>query len=121
MAHIVFVEIAADSPERALRFYSDVFGWSSYRSPLGKKEYWELQTSDDDRQINVGLHRREGNEGHVVTIGVDSIDETLARVTAAGGTIAVPKQIVAGIGAIAYCTDTEGTMFGLWCNLDDEE
>jgi hypothetical protein len=33
------------------------------------------------------------------------------KIEAAGGTVAVPKVAVPGIGWLAYCTDTEGNTF----------
>ena len=46
-------------------------------------------------------------------ISVDSIDDALAKVTAAGGTIALPKtEIGQGMGFIAAFKDTEGNILG---------
>ena len=47
------------------------------------------------------------------TIGVPSVDEFLAKATAAGGSIAMPKMAIPGVGYIAYCKDPEGNTFGI--------
>ena len=47
------------------------------------------------------------------TVEVDDLDRYLAEATAAGGTIAVAKLAVKGVGWLAYCRDTEGNIFGL--------
>jgi predicted enzyme related to lactoylglutathione lyase len=46
-------------------------------------------------------------------VEVEDLDGYLARATAAGGSIALPKLAVAGVGWLAYCRDTEGNIFGL--------
>ena len=50
----------------------------------------------------------------VLTVGVDSIDESLKKVEAEGGTIVRPKTAVPGMGAFAYFKDTEGNVLGVW-------
>jgi len=47
------------------------------------------------------------------TIDVASVDEAVANVAKHGGKNVVPKMPVPGIGYLAYCTDTEGNVFGL--------
>jgi len=45
------------------------------------------------------------------TIG-DSIDDYAEKVAAAGGTVALPKSIIVGVGALMFFRDTEGNVFG---------
>jgi hypothetical protein len=49
----------------------------------------------------------------VNTIGVDLIEDAVAKVEAAGGKIVVPRMAIPKIGWLAYCTDTEGNIFGI--------
>ncbi|NTV52312.1 MAG: VOC family protein, partial [Candidatus Firestonebacteria bacterium] len=63
--------------------------------------------------INGGLFPREALvPAPVVVIGVDSIDETIKRVTAAGGKVIMPKQPIPN-GAYARIADSEGNIIGL--------
>jgi predicted enzyme related to lactoylglutathione lyase len=41
------------------------------------------------------------------------VDETLETVEKNGGTIALPKMAIPGVGWLAYCKDTDGNMFGI--------
>ena len=50
---------------------------------------------------------------YVCTVGVPSLDESLKRALAGGGTLAVPKMPIPGVGWLAYCKDTEGNIFGV--------
>ena len=56
--------------------------------------------------------KREG--GTVNSIEVGSVDDFVAKTTSAGGSIAVPKMEIPGVGFIAYCKDPDGNMFGLF-------
>jgi predicted enzyme related to lactoylglutathione lyase len=47
------------------------------------------------------------------TVGVKSVDETLAKALALGGVTAAQKVALPGVGWLAYAKDTEGNIFGL--------
>jgi predicted enzyme related to lactoylglutathione lyase len=49
----------------------------------------------------------------LVTAEVASVDEVLRRITAAGGSIVVPKQAIPGIGWQAHFRDPEGNVIGI--------
>ncbi|MFL5341735.1 MAG: VOC family protein, partial [Gemmataceae bacterium] len=69
--------------------------------------------------INGGMVRRQGViDGqaviaYVCTIDVPNVDEYLGKATSGGGTVALPKMAVQGVGWLAYAKDTEGNIFGL--------
>ncbi len=50
----------------------------------------------------------------VITIGVDSIDDSLKKVEAGGGSTITPRTPIPNMGAFAYFRDTEGNVIGLW-------
>ncbi|MDX1435654.1 MAG: VOC family protein [Anaerolineales bacterium] len=114
MTRVVQFEIAADEPERAIAFYSSVFGWRFERWD-GPIEYWLITTnSPESLGITGGLVRRRGPMlAPENTIGVDEIDEAVNRVQTCGGKILRPKAAIDGIGWIAYCQDTEGNSFSV--------
>lgn len=47
MPRVVHFEISADEPERAVKFYTDVFGWDVKRWG-GPKDYWLITTGASD-------------------------------------------------------------------------
>ena len=49
----------------------------------------------------------------VCTVDVPNVDEYFAKALAAGGSAAVPKMPVPGIGWLAYVKDTEGNIVGM--------
>jgi predicted enzyme related to lactoylglutathione lyase len=122
MPRVVHFEIYADQPDRAVSFYSQVFGWQNQKW-AGPQDYWLLTTGDDKQPgINGGLLKRRfpepGTDGPIPTtvnsIEVASVDEFSARVADCGGTVVVPKMAIPGVGYVAYCQDTEGNLFGLF-------
>lgn len=114
MPRVVHFEITADNPERAAQFYTKVFGWKIDKWG-GPMEYWLATTGQDEPGIDGGImSRSEGFGPTTNTIGVDSIEDFVAKVKAAGGQLAVPKSAVPSMGWVAYCTDSEGNLFGLF-------
>jgi hypothetical protein len=76
----------------------------------------------DDKQqpteagaINGGLMSRTSDTPvPVITIGVDSIDDSLKKVEAEGGSTITPRTPIPEMGAFAYFKDSEGNVMGLW-------
>jgi predicted enzyme related to lactoylglutathione lyase len=117
MPRPVHFEIPADDPEKAIGFYSTVFGWkfSKWDGPM---EYWTISTGQaPEPGIDGGLmRRRDPNQPCVNTTGVENIDHTIEVVQSAGGLLVVPKMPIPGIGWLAYCKDPEGYIFGVMQN-----
>lgn len=114
MPRVVHFEFAADQPERAASFYRDVFGWGS-NNWGGPMEYWLVKTgTQPEPGIDGGILRyQDGMPRTINTIGVDSVDDYLQKITSKGGRIAKPKMAIPGVGYQAYCLDTEGNVFGI--------
>ena len=119
MPRVVHFEIHAEEPERAMRFYSSLFGWE-FTKWDGPQDYWEIKTGASERPgIDGGLvHRRGAVDGQAViafvcTIDVRVIDESVESIVACGGTVVADKMPVPGVGWLAYGKDTEGNIFGV--------
>lgn len=114
MKRVVHFELAADKPDRAVKFYEDVFGWNiqKWEGPI---DYWLIDTGEKNEPgINGAIkHRVDPRQMTVNTIDVPSIDEFLKKIEEAGGKIIVPKTEIPGVGFHAYCEDTEGNIFGI--------
>ena len=121
MGRVIHFEIHAQDPERAVRFYREVFGWDINKW-AGPVDYWLIKTgSASEPGIDGGLLRRQGPNpadgqavnAYVCTVQVHSVDDYLERITGAGGVIALPKMAVPGVGWLAYSKDPEGNIFGI--------
>ncbi len=124
MDPIVHFEIPADDMTRANKFYSGVFGWKfqDWTMPDGTVHVG-IHTTEIDEQtrqpkkpgaINGMLVKRENNPAPVVTAHVASIDDTVEKIVAAGGSMKGEKIVVPAMGAYCYVSDTEGNVIGLW-------
>lgn len=114
MPRVVHFEIPADNPERAVKFYQDVFGWQ-FQKWEGPMEYWMVTTGAEGQPgINGGLLRRQQPaQGTVNTVDVESVDAAVASVEKSGGKVALPKTAIPGVGYLAYGVDPEGNIFGM--------
>ncbi len=107
-------EIPVDDPDRAEKFYSNVFGWTFNRYPGAPQYYGMATTGDSQPGINGALLQRGESSRTTLTMTVDSIEDTAASVVAAGGKIIQEKAAVPTMGWFATCEDTEGNKIGLW-------
>jgi predicted enzyme related to lactoylglutathione lyase len=116
MPRPVHFEIPVDDGTRAMKFYTDLFGWKFEKFPGGEQDYWLVSTGDKSEPgIDGGFTMRsEMFQGTVNTIGVDSVDAFIKKVEKAGGKIASGAQEIPGVGRFAYCIDTEGNAFGIF-------
>jgi predicted enzyme related to lactoylglutathione lyase len=114
MSRVIHFEINADEPERAVQFYTNVFGWKINRWD-GPEDYWLVTTGESSEPgIDGAIQTRTNpNMATVNTIGVDSLDQALANVQTNGGVIVQPKTVVPGVGYWAMCLDSEGNPFGM--------
>ena len=113
MPRVIHFEINVDNPERASKFYADTFGWKfqKWGGPRILAGYHRggFAARNQRRHDEASASRR----GTVNTIGVASVDESIAAVTKNGGKVVMPKTAIPTIGWFAYCTDTEGNTFGV--------
>jgi len=116
----IHFEIHAENTDRAIAFYSKLFGWTF--SQWHGQPYWLVKTGEEGTPgINGGLLPRQGTapaamaavSAYVCTTGVENLDAMLTKAVAAGGVVAVPKMPIPTMGWLAYCKDTEGNLFGM--------
>jgi predicted enzyme related to lactoylglutathione lyase len=120
---IVHFEIPADNPERATKFYRELFGWDIQKfESEGGPEYWLISTVPRDAKgqptrpgVNGGLMRRQHPTHPPVNyVGVESVDEYVRKAKRLGAEEYMPKTPVKGMGWFAYLKDTEGNVFAIW-------
>ena len=121
MARVGHFEIHADDPQRAINFYQNVFGWQ-FNKWDGPQEYWLIKTGESDQPgIDGGLLKRMGPpptdgqavNAYVCTVLSSGLDADVTQSLSNGGSIAVPKMAIPGMGWLAYVKDTEGNIFGV--------
>ena len=120
---VVHFEVPYEHGDRAQSFYGDVFGWQVRSMP--EREYDIVSTGPVTDQgmpsepgyVGGGMTQRGDIVSRpVITIQVDDVNDTLARVRSSGGSAVGEPIPVGDMGVAAYFQDSEGNLMGLWQN-----
>ena len=115
MGRVSHFEITADDPDRAAEFYRKAFGWEF--TDWGGPFKYLLATTGPTDQVGINgaiMARNDRKQAVINTISVDSWEEGARAVAEAGGKVLMAKDAVPGQGYFAYCSDTEGNVFGIF-------
>jgi predicted enzyme related to lactoylglutathione lyase len=120
---VVHFEIPADNPERATKFYRELFGWEieKFASDAGP-EYWLMHTVPVNAEgrparpgVNGGVMRRMApGQAPVNYISVEQVDDFVRKAERLGAKVLMAKTPVPGMGWFAQLHDTEGNVFAVW-------
>ena len=118
MNNVAYFEIQADDCKRAVKFYSEAFGWKCTEQPGLPVEYWRIETDG----IRGGILKRpvappgpmHGTNAYVCSIMVESFDKTAEKLMSLGAQVAMEKFAVPGVCWQGYFLDTEGNTFGIF-------
>lgn len=115
MAKVVHFEINSENPEKAVKFYEDVFGWKA-KGFGGVGDYWMVTTGDEKEPgIDGGIQRKKDPKATTyIAINVPSVDDFSKRIEEHGGKIVNPKMPIPGVGYAAYFTDLDGNVVGIF-------
>jgi len=115
--HIYF-EIQADDTQRAIHFYSQVFGWRFSQVNGAPVPYWRIETGGS---LGGLLQRpvpapspKSGTNAFVCSVEVDDFDAVQKKIVQQSGVVALPKFAVPGTCWQGYFSDTEGNTFGIF-------
>ena len=113
------IELPADDPDRAKRFYSEAFGWTFGEPIPGFEGYHLFTTPVGEEGMGGAIGKRGESAPQAVRtyVHVDSIDATLEKISHIGGSVVEPKADVPGQGWYAVFRDTEGNELALWESL----
>jgi predicted enzyme related to lactoylglutathione lyase len=114
VSRVVHFEIPTSDPEKAIAFYTKVFGWKIEKWD-GPVNYWLITTGEENEPgINGGLaEKTETMQVTTNTISVPSYEDAVKKVAEAGGKVLMPRMTVPGVGYMTYCKDPEGNVFGI--------
>lgn len=118
MSKFVHYELNTSDPEAAKKFYATVFGWEYEDMPMPDGVY--TMVSNKDGPIG-GIQKNSMPGAPSAWLNyaeVESIADTCAATTAAGGSIVVPETDIPGMGAFAILADTTGASFAVWVSAN---
>lgn len=112
MPRVIHFEIPAEDPERAIKFYKDVFGWEIEKWEHG--DYWLVSTGPEDEPgINGAIMPKESGNMVRETISVNSFNEFAEKIDGQGGKMLTDKMPIPDMGFTGLFQDTEGNVMGI--------
>ena len=113
---ITHFEVYGEEPEALSNFYREVLGWQLEQMP--GLNYWRIQTNaaEGSPALHGGLTHRAIPDLNcwMLFVNVPSLDETMARVEALGGSIVRPKTAVPRTAWVTIVADPAKNFFGIW-------
>jgi len=111
---IIGIEISSQEPEKAVKFYSNVFGWE-FSEPHW--DYWAMSEdkgSENNSGIKGGISKGPSDYPHGtrIQIEVDSIDAAISKAKENGAMI-VREKMEFDEFYLAFLVDPTGIGFGL--------
>jgi predicted enzyme related to lactoylglutathione lyase len=112
-----WAELNARGLDKALPFYTEVFGWSTKESPMGEGAPRYVEFQQDGTSIAGAMELNSQMPPEVpsywmVYFAVEDLDQSFARATQAGAREMLAPQDFPG-GRFAILSDPQGAMFGL--------
>lgn len=109
---ITHIDIPVSDLAAAQDFYSGLFGWQ-ISAPPGFEDYPMWQAPN--KISGGGLAPRDESFTQPRSyVEVDSIDETLAKVTESGGTVVLEKTPISETSWFAFFNDPDGNTIGVY-------
>lgn len=110
-AALAHFAINTDDVYRSKAFYERVFGWKI--DAWGPPGFYQIEGGvrgalQQRRDLVVG----QRTLGWECTIAVESIDATEKAVLANGGTVILPRSVIAGVGTLMFFQEPGGNVFG---------
>jgi uncharacterized protein len=117
MNPVGYFEIPAKDLDRAVRFYSAVFGYDFTRQSIDGNEMALFPLHPDGSGISGALAKGEtyvpSLNGSLVYFDVADIDAVIAKANANGGKPLYPKTSIGDLGFVAEIQDSEANRIGL--------
>jgi predicted enzyme related to lactoylglutathione lyase len=120
------VEIASPDPGRAAEFFRRVFGWDSMSVPWDGPAYVRLLPPEGGEPVGAGILAPDKTGildrlTVVIRIEGEPLETVLARVTAAGGEVALEPMKITATGHYARFFDPDGNSFALWQDRNEPD
>lgn len=111
MSRVFNFEISANDPQRAVKFYENVFKWKIKKHV--PYEYWHITTGNDEMSIDGAIILNKLDVMVSNTIIVDNYDGFANKIVKAGGKSLSGIIYVPKLGVTGTFQDTEGNKFAI--------
>ncbi|BAC89506.1 VOC family protein [Gloeobacter violaceus] len=115
-----YFEIPVLDIERAVQFYSAVFGYHFVKEQIHGNEMALFPIYEGQEGISGALAQGEiyvpSKNGSLIYLNSSDIDDTLSKVQLNGGAVLLPMTPVGELGFVAEFEDSEGNRIALFQN-----
>lgn len=111
--HLCHFELMVSDPEKTKQFYGKVFDWT-FKTDESMQGYTMIDAGKDP---GGGMMKKPDTAPHhalTVYFWVDSIDDTMAKVSESGGQVIVPKMEIPDMGWWGLFADPDGIPVGIY-------
>ncbi len=119
---VYYFEIPVTDLDRAMRFYSAVFGYELTRQNVDGYEMALLPRADGAPGASGALAKGDvyvpSRNGAIIYFDVEDIDPALERAQAQGAIVLYPKKHIGEAGYVAEIQDSEGNRIALHALTD---
>jgi hypothetical protein len=114
-----WVDLQTSDQDDAKRFYTGLLGWTYDDQPMAPGAVYSVAQAGGDNVAAIAPQSPEMAAAGAppmwnTYIAVDSVDDAVAKVEAAGGQVAMPAFDVMDAGRMAFVLDPGGAAVGLW-------
>lgn len=114
----VFFEIQSSQPEREVKFYSHIFGWTFIKDDTAPIELYRIDSTEIlgcilKRPVEVPP-KQYGTNAFVCSFEVENFENTLEVITQNGGQVIMPKFKIPNRCWQGYFLDQDNNAFGIF-------
>jgi predicted enzyme related to lactoylglutathione lyase len=123
----IWYELMTPDAQASRAFYEGVIGWTIDVDSMmpGDTEYRLIHAPDSEAggmlTLSADMLAKGAKPGWIGYIGVDDVDASVERITAAGGAVHVPAMDAPGVGRMAMVADPQGVPFYVMRGASDED
>ncbi len=121
----IWYELLSPDPDASKAFYDDVIGWTVGPKPDGGMDYRMIETASGETvgglmHLSPDMVAGGGKPTWLFYIGVEDVDATVAKVTAAGASVHLPPFDMPDVGRMAMLADPQGNPFYVMRGASDQ-
>jgi predicted enzyme related to lactoylglutathione lyase len=111
-----WADLSTPDPERASKFYAELFGWSMIKDEKDSSGYIHIKNGENFiGGIPPAAHRNPNAPPHwLIYFQVASPENAIAKTTQLGGKILMPARQMENVGTWSIVADPQGAVFALF-------
>ncbi|MFL5654026.1 MAG: VOC family protein [Ktedonobacteraceae bacterium] len=117
---VVHMDIPANDPATASKFYADLFGWNIQVDQAFDYHMFQAEPGPGGGFVKVGENPPYKPGEVLIYVSSDDIDATLAKAESLGGKTLLPKTEIPHTGWFAFFADPTGNRIGLFTGMGQQ-